>query len=80
MDFSCIVTIRVPYFLKKNRVYHARTKHIDVRFHKIMELVSFGELLLEKIHTSENVAGMLTKPITTKTFKHCLDLINISRC
>ena len=29
--------------LAKNQVYHARTKHIDVRFHKIRELVSSGE-------------------------------------
>ena len=53
---------------------------MDVRFHKIRELVSFGELFLKKIHTSENVADTLTKPITTKKFKHCLDLINVFRC
>ena len=64
----------------KNQVYHARTKHIDVRFHKIRELVSSGELLLEKVHTSENAADMLTKPVTTDKFKHCLNLINVSNC
>jgi hypothetical protein len=26
-------------YLAKNQVYHARTKHIDVRIHKIRELV-----------------------------------------
>jgi hypothetical protein len=56
-----------------------RTKHIDVRFHKIKELVATGELLLEKINTSENIMDMLTKPITTDKFKHCLDLTNVSR-
>ena len=61
-------------------MYHARTKHIDVRFHKIRELVSSGELLLEKVHTSKNAADMLTKPVTTKKFKHCLNLINVSNC
>ena len=61
-------------------MYHARTKQIDVRFHNIRELVSSGELLLEKIPTSKNGADMLTKPVTTEKFKHCLDLINISRC
>ena len=66
-------------FLVKNQVYHTRNKHIDVRFHKIKELVSSGKLLFEKIHTSENAVDMLTKPVTTKKFKHCLDLINISR-
>ena len=45
-------------------MYHARTKHIDVRFHKIIELVSSGEFLLEKIHTFENVIDMLTKLVT----------------
>ena len=59
---------------------HARTKHIDVRFHKIRELVSSGELLLEKVHTSENTTDMLTKPITIEKFKHCLNLINVSKC
>ncbi|KAL6333028.1 hypothetical protein AAG906_020048 [Vitis piasezkii] len=39
----------------------------DVRFHKIRKLVSSGELLLEKVHTSEN-------------FKHCLNLTNVSSC
>ena len=61
-------------------MYHVRTKHIDVRFHKISELVSSGELLLEKVHTSENAADMLTKPVTIEKFKHCLNLINVSKC
>ena len=61
-------------------MYHERTKHINVRFHKIKELVSSGELFLEKIHTFENAADMLIKHVTTEKFKHCLDLNNISRC
>ena len=52
-------------FLAKNKVYHARTKHIDVRFRKIKELVSSSELLLQKIHTSKNASNLLTKPVTT---------------
>jgi hypothetical protein len=42
-------------------MYHARSKHIDVKFHKIRELIATSELLLEKIHTFENVVDMLTK-------------------
>ena len=61
-------------------LFRSRTKHIDVRFHKIRELVAIGELLLEKIYTSENAMDMLTKSITTDKFKHCLDLTNVSRC
>jgi hypothetical protein len=50
--------------LAKNQAYHARTKIIDVRFHKIRELVATGELLLEKIHTSKNAVDILTKLVT----------------
>jgi hypothetical protein len=64
--------------LAKNQVYHARTKHIDIRFYKIRELIVTGDIVLEKVHTSENAADMLTKPITTTKFKHCLDLVNVS--
>ena len=63
-------------FLVKNQMYHARTKHIDVRFHNIRDLVS-GELLFEKIHTSENTVDMFTKHVTKEKFKNCLDLVNI---
>ncbi|KAE8655753.1 Retrovirus-related Pol polyprotein from transposon TNT 1-94 [Hibiscus syriacus] len=62
--------------LAKNQVYRARTKHIDVRFHKIKELVASGEVLFQKVHTDENAADMFTKPVTTDKFKHCLDLLN----
>ena len=71
---------RSAIYLAKHQVYHARTKHIDVRFHKVRELIATGDLILEKVHTSENAADMLTKTITTDKFKHCLDLVNVSRC
>uniref|UniRef100_A0A2N9H753 Reverse transcriptase Ty1/copia-type domain-containing protein n=1 Tax=Fagus sylvatica TaxID=28930 RepID=A0A2N9H753_FAGSY len=64
-------------YLAKNQVYHSRTKHIDVRFHKIRELIVTGDIVLEKVHTLENAADMLTKPVTTAKFKHCLDLTNV---
>ncbi|KAE8715006.1 hypothetical protein F3Y22_tig00110187pilonHSYRG00417 [Hibiscus syriacus] len=68
--------------LAKNQVYRVRTKHIDVRFHKIRELVASGEILFQKVHTDENAADMFTKPVTTVTtdkFKHFLDLLNVSK-
>ena len=58
-------------------MYHVRTKHIDVKFHNIRELVS-SELLLEKVHTSKNAPDMLTKPVTMKKFKHVKGIFGIS--
>nr|KYP64500.1 Retrovirus-related Pol polyprotein from transposon TNT 1-94 [Cajanus cajan] len=61
--------------------YHFKlTKHIDVRFHKSRKLMTFGQILLKKVHTFENATNMLINPVTTNKFKHCLDLLNISHC
>ena len=46
-------------YLAKNHVYHARTKHIDVWFHFIQEILDEGDIELQKIHTKENLADML---------------------
>lgn len=63
--------------LTKNQVYHACTKHIDVRFHFVREIVDDGKILLQKIKTADNLADILIKVVTTIKFEHCLNLINI---
>jgi len=63
--------------LAKNQVHHSRTKHIDVRFHFVREIIEEGDILLQKIRTVDNPADMLTKVVTGTKFKHCLDLVNI---
>ncbi|VVA22779.1 PREDICTED: Retrovirus-related Pol poly from [Prunus dulcis] len=40
-------------YLSKNQVHHAHTKHIDVRFHFVREIIDEGDILLQKIETSE---------------------------
>ncbi|KAE8699066.1 hypothetical protein F3Y22_tig00110597pilonHSYRG01396 [Hibiscus syriacus] len=50
--------------LAKNQVYRARTKHFDVRFHKIRELVASGEILFQKgqyIRQGGDLLGMTHK-------------------
>ena len=76
----CIATIndsQNAIHLVKNQVYHTCTKHIDVRFHFVQEIVNEWKILLQKIKTVENPANMLTKVVTTIKFQHCLNLINI---
>ena len=41
-------------YLAKNQVYHARTKHIDIRFHFVREILDEGDIvLLKKSHKGE---------------------------
>ena len=64
-------------YLAKNQVYHARTKHIDVRFHFVREILDEGNSELLKIHTKENHADMLTKEVSGLKFTHCKELLHI---
>ena len=63
--------------LTKNNRYHDKTKHIDVRYHFIREIIVIGKVVVEKIHTSENPADMFTKPLPNAKFQHCLDLVGL---
>nr|KYP53356.1 Retrovirus-related Pol polyprotein from transposon TNT 1-94 [Cajanus cajan] len=63
--------------LTKNSRYHDKTKHIDVKHHFIRDIVTIGEVLLQKVHTSENPADMLTKPLPNAKFQHCLGLVGL---
>jgi len=55
-------------YLAKNQVYHARMKHIDVKFHFVREILEEGDIELQKIYTKENLADMLTKVIPRVKF------------
>lgn len=64
--------------LSKNQVFHERTKHIDVRLHFIRDVVNEGKIKLCKVSTEDNAADMLTKPLNTTKFAHCLKLLSIT--
>ncbi|CAL2228538.1 unnamed protein product [Prunus armeniaca] len=67
--------------LVKNQVFHGRSKHIDVRYHRIRDWVNDGDITIRKVHTTENTSDCLTKPVTAAAkFKHCLSLLNLVPC
>ncbi|KAI3767934.1 hypothetical protein L2E82_18363 [Cichorium intybus] len=58
--------------LSKNPVFHNRTKHIQMRYHFIRELINDGTLNLKKILGTKNPADMFTKVVTTDKLKFCM--------
>jgi hypothetical protein len=50
--------------LVKKLPFHLKTKHIQLMYHFIQFVLEDGHLKLEKIHTSQNLADMLTKGVT----------------
>ena len=55
--------------LTKNPVFHAKSKHIELRYHYIRDLVSKGEINMEFISTNEQPADFLTKSIIIEKFE-----------
>jgi nitric oxide reductase activation protein len=58
-------------FLAKKPSYHSKTKHIDVQYHFVRDMVEEKKVLLVKVDTLKNVANSLTKSISTKKFSWC---------
>ncbi|CAA7262723.1 unnamed protein product [Cyclocybe aegerita] len=56
--------------LTKDHQYHARTKHIDIRFHFIRRIIEKGSIRLVYCPTGEMVADTLTKALPSAKVKH----------
>jgi hypothetical protein len=54
--------------LTENPVFHDRSKHIDMRYHYIRDLVQRKTVKLQYIVTSKQVVDILTKPLTSRQF------------
>ena len=52
--------------LSKNASFHSKSKHIDVRYHWIQDVLNSKRMQLEKVHTNDNRADMLTEVVTKK--------------
>lgn len=50
--------------LSKNSSFHYRSKHIDVRYHWICDVLEMKLLQIQKIHTDDNGLDMMTKALT----------------
>ncbi|KAH0972829.1 hypothetical protein GBA52_024985 [Prunus armeniaca] len=57
--------------LSKNLSFHSRSKHIDVRYHWIRDVLESKQLQLEKIHTDDNSSDMMTKSLPKDKYEFC---------
>jgi hypothetical protein len=63
--------------LAENPEFHQRTKHINVRYHYIRELVEKKQIELFYIPTDENVADGLTKPLDATKHQRFVDMLGL---
>ena len=55
-------------FLAKNPAYHSKTKHIDVQYHFVRDMIEDKKVLLVKVDTLKNTADALTKYLNSRNF------------
>ncbi|GJV88435.1 retrovirus-related pol polyprotein from transposon TNT 1-94 [Tanacetum coccineum] len=63
--------------LSRNAMFHKRTKHINVRYHFIREIVKSKEIEVAKIGTKDNAADAFTKVVPGPKFKYCMEILGI---
>jgi hypothetical protein len=55
--------------MKKNPIFHDKSKHTEIRYHYIRDMVQRGAIKLQYVSTNEQVADVLTKPLSRVNFE-----------
>ena len=64
----------------KNPVQHSKTKHIEIRYHFIKNLVERKIVVLEYIPTVRQNADIFTKPLDRSKFEILRQVIGVILC
>jgi hypothetical protein len=80
MEATTILCDNQSYIkMTENHVFHDRSKHIEIRYHYIRDMGQRGALKLQYVSTDEQVADVLTKPLSRVKFEHFRDKLGIVR-
>lgn len=63
--------------LSKDSMYHAHTKHIDIRYHWLRDVIEEKRLNLKKVHIDKNDVDMLTKVVIESKVELCSKLVRM---
>jgi len=64
--------------LATNPVFHAQTKHIDIRHHFVRDAVEKKMISIEHVSTNEMVADLLTKALPRVKHEKCVRLLGLT--
>ena len=65
--------------LSENPVFHENSKHIEIKYHYIRDMVQRGAVKLLYIATEEQIADVLTKPLARMKFEYFRERLVLSR-
>jgi len=64
-------------FLAKNPAYHSKTKHIDVQYHFVRDMIEDKKMLLVKVDIMKNTTNELTKSVSSEKFSQCRETMGL---
>ena len=63
--------------IAKNPQFHGRTKHVDIKYHFVRELVNKGTILVKYCATGDMLADLLTKGLAAPQHKKLITNLNM---
>ena len=78
LDATCIYCDNQSCIkLYKNLVFHDKSKHIDIKYHFIRDMVEKGVVKLQYVAIDEQVADVLTKSLSKVKFEYFIDKLGV---
>ena len=56
--------------MSKNPVFHDKSKHIEIKYHYIRDMVQRGVVKLQYVATEEKIADVLMNPLAKVKFEY----------
>ena len=60
-----------------NLVFHDNSKHIEIKYHYIRDMVHRGAVKLQYVATKEHIADVLTKPLDRVKFEYFSEKLGV---
>ena len=61
----------------ENLVFHDKSKHFEIKYHYIRDMVQRGAMKLQYVATDEQIVDLLTKPLAKVKFEYFREKLGV---
>ena len=63
--------------MSENPLFHDKTKHIEIKYHYIRDMVQRGAVKLQYVVTDDHIADVLMKPLARVKFEYFREKLGV---